>query len=92
MPACESIFVKVVLSSCQERFSILKSFIYFIATPTISCIPKTHSKNDYVALGRLILEFPRMMFDLLRNTKIKMMAGVAFVLFFPTESARDCGS
>ena len=45
-----------------------------------------------VPLGHLILEFPRIMFALLRNTKKKLMFGVAFVLFVPTAIARDGGS
>ena len=43
------------------------------------------------ALGRLIAEFPIMMFALIRNIKSKLMVRVAFVLFFPTSIAHNVG-
>ena len=47
---------------------------------------------DAVPLGRLIAEFPRMMFAFLRNMKRKLMVGVAFVLFVPISNTKCGGS
>ena len=68
-----------------------KSFVD-LPPPTYKLHTKDPREFDAVTLGRLIAEFPRVMFALLRNMKRKLVVGVAFVLFVPTAIARDGGS
>ena len=92
MSACASIFVKVFYNPFQGIFSTPKIFVDSPLPPTYNLLPEYPLVVDAVPFGSLIAEFPRTMFSLSRNTKRKLMVGVAFVLFVPTEIERDGGS
>ena len=52
-----------------------KSFVDYLPHPTYKFHPEDPLEIDDVPLGRLIAEFPRMMYTLLSNMKSKMMVG-----------------
>ena len=60
--------------------------------PTYKLHPKYPLEVDAVPLGRIIAEFPRMIFSSLKKMKRKLMVGVDFVLFVITAIAQNGGS
>ena len=84
MPACDSIFVKVVFIPAKEYIASPRYLWVLSPPPSHKLHPEDSLEVDAVPLGHLIVELPRMVFSLLRNMKSKLMVGVVFVLFVIT--------
>ena len=66
-----------------------KRFVDSLPPLTYKLHPKDPLGVEYIPRGRLIAEFPKMMFAFLRSTKKKLIVGISFVLFFPNAIESD---
>ena len=84
MSACATVFVKTINPS-KVDLSFPRDFGF---SPSLICKfhPKYSPQVDTIPIGSLIVDVSIIMIGMLKNTKRKLMVGLAFTMFVPTAS------